>query len=414
MRLLAALIAGGAAVVAAAWLLRTGLGDAGPLPPGNPLRDVHLAMRAHRWDEAEAALGRLEASTERELLRAEIEIGRGRTDEAIRRLAVVPDTDPAGPRARVLAGQAELKASRLARAERQFLDAIRLVGAGESGATSRGPDKPPSDEVLVAARRGLVYIYGMQARRRELDEQLRVLAGRGPGLGFQDMLVWTLALEDIWINSGVREDLERIVAADPEDRWSRLALAEVLLRGGELEASEAVLAPLPDSDPEALALRARLAWNRSDLESTERLTGEGPPDHPGLARLRGQLALRRGDAAGGAKAFRAALRLDPANQEAMQGLALALRRLGQAEESDAISSAAERHRELTALLELCRSESGRADPTLPARLAAACEAIGRPDLARGWYRAALAANPTDPAIQGALRRLAGAATSAPG
>ncbi|GIW86589.1 MAG: hypothetical protein KatS3mg108_0913 [Isosphaeraceae bacterium] len=364
-------------------------------------RQARLAIRAQRWDEAEAALERLSRTPDWVLLRAEVALGRGRPEEALRWVAEVSPSDPRAGRAWILAGQAELRASRLARAERRFLDALAVAGEGTAPEESLG--------IEVAARRGLIYVYGMQARRRELDEQFRKLA-EVAGLSFHEMLVWTLALEDIWINTGVRADLERIVAADPEDRWSRLALAEVLLRAGELEASESVLADLPETDPEARVLRARLAWHRSDLEEAERLVAEGPDNNPDRQRLRGQLALRRGDLSRAVEAFRASLDRDPANVEALQGLALALRRQGKTEQADEVNRAAERHRALTAILELCRSEQNRADPSLPPRLAAACEAIGRLDLARGWYRAALATNPTDPAIQSALRRLQHAET----
>ncbi len=351
---------------------------------------ARLALRSHRLAEAQERLDQLAAirqpTSEDRMLLAELASAQKREEHALSQLSAIPDSDPVAPRARVLTGQIERKQNRLKPAEQEFLNALKL------------------DPELDSARRGLIFLYGMQSRRTELDAQFQILARRGD-LSFQDMLVWTLALEDIWINTGVQADLERYVAADPDDRYSRLALADVLLRSGQLDASDSVISGLSESDPDALAIRARLAWNRSDLAAVTSHLEQAPRDHAGLARLRGQLAIRLDQPEEAIDAFRTAIQLEPSSQEALQGLALALRRTGAQQEADVISGRAERQRALTSLLELCRSEKTRDDPTLPLRLAAACEAIGRDDIARGWYRAALAKDPTNAQLQRDLHRL---------
>src|SRR5205823_4368456 len=106
------------------------------------------------------------------------------------------------------------------------------------------------DQKLVPARRLLVYLYGTQDRRAELLEQFAALAEIGP-LSFDLIHHWCLSRGPIGDPAELRADLERFVANDPEDRPSRLALAAVDRRLGLLEKSAAVLAPLPDSDPDA-------------------------------------------------------------------------------------------------------------------------------------------------------------------
>ncbi len=63
---------------------------------------------------------------------------------------------------------------------------------------------------------------------------------------------WGKTRNGIWSPAKDCEVLERIVAADPGDRMSRLALADGRRQMGQLDAAASVLAPMPDSDPEAL------------------------------------------------------------------------------------------------------------------------------------------------------------------
>ena len=91
------------------------------------------------------------------------------------------------------------------------------------------------------------------------------------------------------------ESLAGYVAADPLDRWSRLALAENYRRMGRLEDAESAIGTLASDDAEAIALKGRIALDRQDHEEAGRLLALGPPDQPLLARLRGTLALGRRD-----------------------------------------------------------------------------------------------------------------------
>jgi tetratricopeptide (TPR) repeat protein len=389
-----------AARLAAAGLVVAGGAVAWFLMQGRPRADAQelaaharRAIAARRWSEAERwidQLAKLDLPPSAEaVLRADLHSGRGQPDDALRALAGIADDDPAAAQARLMAGQIELRRDRLRAAEALFRAALRL------------------DPTLVQAQRELIFIYGMQARRAELHAQFRALAELLP-LSFDDMMLWTLSLEDIWINTGVQADLERYVAADPDDRHSRRALAEVLFRSGKLDEAEAALRPLPADDADARALRVLLALGRSRLDEAEALLAGGPADHAVLARLRGQVALRRNDATGAVAAYRVAANLEPTSQEAVQGLTLALRRLGGADAELARWQAqSDRIRRLANLLERCRTSAGRADRMLPRSLARACEDLGRIDEARGWYRVALGSDPIDPELQRALARLRG-------
>ena len=176
------------------------------------------------------------------MLRAQLAMARGRVDEALADLAKIPDAHALAPQARLRAGQLELRRDRLRAAEEAFLAASRL------------------DPDLVQARRELIYIYGMQGRRAELDAQFRALAKLTP-LTFDNALHWGLMSHESWQPDKVTEELGRFVQADPTDRWSRLAWAGSLRRIGRVDDAWKALEPLPDSDPEARALRRSWRWS---------------------------------------------------------------------------------------------------------------------------------------------------------
>ena len=110
----------------------------------------------------------------------------------------------------------------------------------------------------------------------------------------------------------------------------------------------------------------------------------GPADEPVLASLRGQLALRRRDPAAAAHQFRLALDHNPGSREAVVALSVVLHLQGKEEESEALRKRADALRDLSGLLQeqFENMERGTRDRTLPRRLGAAFEAVGRPEVAR--------------------------------
>jgi tetratricopeptide (TPR) repeat protein len=364
----------------------------------NPERLVRRAtaeFEAGRWDRAEAILSRLRSPTvDTWVLRAQVAIARGRTDEALEALSHVPDSHPMAAWAWLRRGQLELRRHRLRVAESALLRALAL------------------DPRVDRARRELVYIYGMQLRRHDLDVQFRVLADRGP-LTRDEVMTWCLARTINWEPHEVATDLRRFVEADPADRWSRLALVESLLQQGRFDEAAAALDPLPATDPDARALRARIAMERGDRRAATTLLAEGPADHPALALLRGRLALGTRDVPAAVRHYRAALAAEPHRRDALFGLALALKLAGQTAAARRLQDAYRAQEALHNRLQSLSLHPGREDPGAWCELGALCEAAGRRPEARAWYRLAIAGEPLEIRAQQALFRLDRATATSP-
>jgi Flp pilus assembly protein TadD len=145
------------------------------------------------------------------------------------------------------------------------------------------------------------------------------------------------------------------------------------------------------------------------VDEARALVAQGPAEHVGLALIRGQLAVRSNEPAAAARQFRIALRLDPDDREALQGLSLVLKQVGELEEANRSQSRAEQWRHLTSLLQKSKTSGNREDKAVLTQLGEACEALGQNAEARAWYRLALARDPLDTALQKSLYRLRGPA-----
>jgi tetratricopeptide (TPR) repeat protein len=353
-------------------------------------------MKAGRYAQADAAceqLARLRAPDAIDrFLHAEVKIGLDQLDAAANDLALIPDEHPLAPLARLRTGQIEVRQGRPRPAEAAFLASLKLLPRG------------------VQPRKELVYIYNIQHRQAELDAQLACLLDLD-ALDFQTILHWTKTRHTVWNAAGDVAALEKFVAADPADRWSRLALVEALRRLDRLDEAEAVLAVLPEADADARAERVHLLIARGDFGSVEPFLADGPLEHPELARLRGQLALRRRDGATAVHHFRITHRHEPLDHMTLLGLGTALRLLGQAEEARPYLEAARRHEEVWALLARADTAEGERDSKLPQQLGMACAAIGRAAEARAWLKLAIERDPLDALSQQTLFDLEHANTS---
>lgn len=354
------------------------------------LAQAEASYQAGRLDEAESALVRLERrgamTPESAWLRAHVARARKQPTEAVAALARIPDSHPLAARAWLFRGQMHRDQGMATRAEESLRHALRI------------------DSTLVQARRELIYLYGLQLRRREMLEQFRALSDLAP-LGPADVLSWCLTRGDVWDPAEVQGRLEQFVNADAEDRASRLALAECLRQRSRPDDAEAVLTPLPASDPDARALRARIAQDRGDDEAVARLLAEGPAGHPDLERLRGQLAMAGGQAEEAARHDRAVLAVEPDDRVAIAGLGRALAALGRADEARPWLARAEAADRLATLIGHVATSK---EPLLPAtirELGAACEATGLLPEARAWYRLLIARDPADGDAQAALARI---------
>jgi tetratricopeptide (TPR) repeat protein len=345
---------------------------------------------AGRYQQASALLDRrasLVGPTSLDwMLRARIAEAQGRADEALTQLKHIPDTDPIATQAWLKAGQIELARHHARAAEAAYRRALAL-----------NPDQ-------IQSHRELAYLYAVQRRKAECDAEFRALARLMP---FDYVLAFAWGQNDceVWDPNESLKVLEPIVAAGPDDRWSRLAMAINYRALGLFDEAKEVLRVLGEADPDALALRIQIAMDRGEFLAAAKLARDGPPDHAGLNVLRGRLALHLGDARQAAIDLRAALSQDPSNRDAVQGLGLALRKLGEPEAEEFLRRASRRD-ELKRTIVAC-GNSRKIDIAVFSRLGELCESLGRPDQAGVWYRVAIGWDPLDSRAQQALARLNG-------
>ena len=219
-------------------------------------------MRARRWNDARTGLDQLERlrpPTSREwALRAEIAEHEGDSRAALEALHHVPEEHAIAPEALYMVGLIERRNNRLRHAEAAYRRALAR------------------DPRLIKAHKELIYILGMQFRRREVDAEFKALSRLTP-LTHHDLFVWCLTHFIVWgPDSAV--NLEAFIRADPDDRYSRLALATLLVAQPGQEAKvEQLLAPLPPDDPEAMALRVELKLNHGRTDEALAIVKSASP-----------------------------------------------------------------------------------------------------------------------------------------
>jgi predicted Zn-dependent protease len=356
--------------------------------------DLH-AKRFDRVEQAVARLGRLREPTPLDrFVRAQLAVARDRPDQAIADLSRVPDDHYMAAQARLLAGQIELRRHRLRLAEQALHAAIVLEPA------------------LVQAHRELIVIYGLQLRRSELSSEFVALSSLSE-LTFKEALDWCLLHDESWDPSEAARILAECVTTDPRDHWSRLALAENYRRMGRLNEAEVALEGLAESQPDALAAQARIAFDRQQLDRADHLLGAGPADNPVLARLRGRLALSRHDSRTALHQFRIAYAADPNPGETLSGLIATLLISGDEKAAAPLREIAAKRETLSKLIQRAATPRARDDPVLRRQLGAACAALNRDAEARAWYQLAIARDPLDSEAQQALFRLRGAYRAEP-
>jgi len=347
-------------------------------------------LQGGRFERVEAAVTRLtrlrEPTPLDRMLRAQLAVALECPDEALVELAQVSESHYMAAQARLLAGQIELRRDRFRFAEEQLRDAVRI------------------DPGLVQAHRELIYICGLQLRRAEINAEFRALSTLSD-LPFQEVFHWCLLRNESWEPSEAAPMLSKCVAADPGDRWSRLALSENDRRMGLLDEAESAVAPLAADDPEAIAARARIAFDRHEIDQAQRLLASGPEDNPVLARLRGRWALSRRDARTALRHFRIAYAADPDSREALFGLIGALQMLGDEQAAAPLRRTAAWRERFASLIQRGGTKAGRDDPELPGQFGDVCAALHYDAEARAWYKVAIARDPLDSRAQQALFQL---------
>ncbi len=226
------------------------------------------------------------------MLRARIAESQGRLAEAIDNLKHISDTDPLSAQAWLKTGQIELARHRAVAAEAAFLHSAAM-----------NPD-------TLQPHRELAYLYALQRRKAECDAQFLALSHR-MSMGYVLAFVWCQNYCDIWDPNESGKVLRQFVDADPNDRRSRLALAMSYRMTNRFDEADATLAPLPDTDLDARALRVQIAIYKGEIADAAKLARPGPADHERLNVLRGDLAQAAGEYRAAADYFRAALRQEP-------------------------------------------------------------------------------------------------------
>ena len=188
-------------------------------------------VEAEQFDQAESVMQRLRKSRLPTVLdhglQARVDIAKGRVDQAIDNLSVIPDDHPLAGWARLRCGQLERSRMRFRKAENWLQETLRI------------------DENSVEARRELVYVYGMQLRRSVLHDQFRKL-NRLTTLKAKEIWVWCMVRDLAWWHPEEHIPiLERAIGVDAEDYWSRIALAEVLRRQGHTDQAMLMLEQSP-------------------------------------------------------------------------------------------------------------------------------------------------------------------------
>jgi tetratricopeptide (TPR) repeat protein len=358
-------------------------------------RSVQDEIRAGRLDRAEPAMRRLlelrPPSADDWFMMARLAMANGRTNEALLDLAHVPDGQLVAAHARLWEGQLQLRRQRARAAEASLWRAIDI------------------DPSLVAARRELVYLYGVQRRCSDLSAQFAALAEVAP-MSFDQVSLWCLIGSAPWNPEEVRPILAGFVQADPDDRESRLALAEAYGSLGQYEDVEAVLEHLPATDPGARAILARIAFDRGDTEAVESLLAHGSDDHPILQFYRGRLAILHRDLPAAIRHFRKWTAADPHDRNRLYMLGDALVKSGKPVEGETYLRAARDHQALFTLIDRASTEKGRHDLQLLKDLGAAYERVGLIPEGKAWYKLALVRDPVDPGVQVALYHLGNAST----
>jgi tetratricopeptide (TPR) repeat protein len=377
-------IAGSALIGAAAW--RTWSRP----DPDRVRHEAEADLQAGRWVRARAGLRRLErlrtAMPEDWVLRARVATAAGDDDAALAALQHVPEDHP-------LAAQTAFLAGRIERAHHR----ICLAEAGYRQAIARDPG-------MIPAHKELIYILGMQLRRREVDAEFQALAHLTP-LTHHDLFTW--CLPDFAVGGpDIAEDLDAFIQADPDDRSSRLALATLLVnQPGMADRIERALEPLPRDDPDALAVRVALRLNHGRVDEALAMLRDAPAHNAPLARLRGRVALLRGDPAAAIRHFQDALSDEPYDRVSIAELGKALRLRGDPSAAEGYLARARRLEAVYNLLTRIRQLDRENLPSDLVELGRACEAAGLRDEAQGWYSLAIGRNPLDAAAQWALYHL---------
>jgi tetratricopeptide (TPR) repeat protein len=348
-------------------------------------------VEAEQFDQAESVMQRLRKSRLPTVLdhglQARVDIAKGRVDQAIDNLSVIPDDHPLAGWARLRCGQLERSRMRFRKAENWLQETLRI------------------DENSVEARRELVYVYGMQLRRSVLHDQFRKL-NRLTTLKAKEIWVWCMVRDLAWWHPEEHIPiLERAIGVDAEDYWSRIALAEVLRRQGHTDQAMLMLEQSPVDRIELLAKRLELLLDQQDLEQVQKSLEKIPLNEPNVATLRGRLAMSNGDTKSALKFFELSEEFESGKREVIANLGQALIQAGDQKKGKIyLQKAGQIDKLNNMLLQLEKTIESSGVETWRT-LGSTCESADRLAEARAWQSLIIANNPFDQIAQTAVFRI---------
>lgn len=348
-------------------------------------------VEAEQFDQAESVMQRLRKSRLPTVLdhglQARVDIAKGRVDQAIDNLSVIPDDHPLAGWARLRCGQLERSRMRFRKAENWLQETLRI------------------DENSVEARRELVYVYGMQLRRSVLHDQFRKL-NRLTTLKAKEIWVWCMVRDLAWWHPEEHIPiLERAIGVDAEDYWSRIALAEVLRRQGHTDQAMLMLEQSPVDRIELLAKRLELLLDQQDLEQVQKSLEKIPLNEPNVATLRGRLAMSNGDTKSALKFFELSEEFESGKREVIANLGQALIQAGDQKKGKIyLQKAGQIDKLNNMLLQLEKTIESSGVETWRT-LGSTCESADRLAEARAWQSLIIANNPFDQTAQTAVFRI---------
>ncbi len=323
--------------------------------------------------------------------------------------------DGAGPRCRLLEGMVLLRSGRLFQAVEEFGFAkddpqTRLLAYTLSGEAlyraGRYRDALPVlrkavelDPRATDAHRWLAALYYDIGAMTQATEELAKVAELDPtdprpsrlrGLMYRDFELYQEA------EIQYREALRRGIGPPAVDEV-RFELAECLLKLHRGEEAESVLAACPRS-ARRLALEAECRVTRGDRTAARRLAGEAlalEPGHLAASLTVANLDLEANDPGSAVGVLEAAIAVQPKEYRLHYRLSHAYQRLGREAE-------ARRHAELSrrlhdVLLQFAKLHQDAiaqpANAELRCQMGLLALELGKPDLARNWFVAALAMEP---------------------
>lgn len=376
-----------------AWLLLFGP----ETDPDRLFRKAGEDLASKRFDQVSADIIRLSKlrppTSEDRLLRAELYRLTGRDAEASRELSEIPDQFANASAVRFAQGLLELRLNRARQAEAAFRRALEL--------------NPKKND----ARRELIRIASIQDRLDVVSAQFISLSRQSEvSLEFDDLYLWTLGRSRSMGPAESAEILERWVAADPDDRSSRVGLTSAFRKLGKLDESEAILSALSQGvdelSPGERALAVRVAIDQVDLEKAHRLLDSAKSGDAEIELLRGRLFLAKSRPKEALECLKASILTRPNNREALTTLSITLRLLRKQTEAEAILTKVQLGNDMERLIQLAQVPDQQRSVQTLGDIATACEKLGQREQARAWYRLALKEDPTNATLQAALFRLA--------